>query len=34
MLQAYTDADITGDIDSKKFLSGCLLTFARGVVSW
>ena len=34
VLQVYTDADIVGDVDSRKSLSGYLLTFAGGLVSW
>ena len=34
MLHVYTDADMTGDIDSRKSQSGYLLTFAGGTVSW
>ena len=34
MLQVYTDVDISGDVNSKKYLSGYLLTFAGGAVSW
>ena len=30
----YTDADMIGDVDSKKSLSGYLLTIAGGAVSW
>ena len=31
MLVGYTD--MVGDVDSKKSISGFLMTFARGVVS-
>ena len=34
MLDGYTEADITGDTDSKKSTSGFLMTFGKGVVSW
>ena len=34
VLQVYTNADITGDIDSKKSVSGYLLTFTWGAISW
>ena len=34
MLQVYTDADMIGDVNSKKSVWGYLLTFARGAVSW
>ena len=30
----YTDANMSGHIDSSKPTSGYLMTFARGVVSW
>ena len=30
----YTDTDMAGDVDSRKSLSGYLLIFAGGVVSW
>ena len=33
MIQVYTDVDMARDIDSRKSLSGYLLTFARGAVS-
>ena len=34
MLVGYIDADMDGDVDSRKSTSGYLTTFARGVVSW
>ena len=34
MLDGYTDADMSGDIDSSKSTSGYMMTFAGGVVSW
>ena len=34
MLTGYTDADLAGDIDSRKSTSGYLITFAGGAVSW
>ena len=34
MLIAYADSDIADDIDSRKFTSGFLVTFAGGAVSW
>ena len=34
VLQVYMDADIAKDIDSRKSLSGYLLTFAGRAVSW
>ncbi|GAA0160348.1 hypothetical protein LIER_39023 [Lithospermum erythrorhizon] len=33
-LQAYTDADMAGDIDSKRSTSGYVFVFAGGAVSW
>ncbi|PKI76596.1 hypothetical protein CRG98_002905 [Punica granatum] len=33
-LVGYTDADMVGDIDSRKFTSGYLMTFAGGAISW
>ncbi|PKI56508.1 hypothetical protein CRG98_023146 [Punica granatum] len=30
----YTDANMTGDIDSRKSTSGYLMTFAGGAISW
>ena len=33
IIQVYTDVDMARDIDSRKSLSGYLITFARGVVS-
>ena len=34
VLDGYTDAYMAGNIDTKKFTSGFLMTFARGAVSW
>jgi hypothetical protein len=34
VLDGYTDADMAGDIDSRKSTSGYLITFAGGAVSW
>jgi len=34
VLNAYTDVDTAGDIDSRKSTSGYLTTFAGVVVSW
>ena len=34
MLDGYTDSDMASDVDSKKSISGFLMTFARGEVSW
>lgn len=33
VLEGYTDADMTGDVDSRKSTSGYLTTFAGGAVS-
>ncbi|VVA10754.1 PREDICTED: Retrovirus-related Pol poly from [Prunus dulcis] len=33
-LIGYTDADMAGDLDSRKSTSGYLITFSRGAVSW
>jgi hypothetical protein len=34
LLQSYVDAYYAGDEDSKKSISGYLMTYAGGVVSW
>ena len=34
MLVAYTDADMAGDVDNRKSISGYLITYAGGAVSW
>lgn len=34
MLVAYTDADLAGDVDTRKSTSGYLITFAGGAVAW
>ena len=34
MLDGYTDADMSGDIDSSKSTSSYMMTFAGGAVSW
>lgn len=34
MLDGFTDADMAGDVDSRKSTSGYLMTFAGGVVAW
>ena len=34
MLVGYTDADMAGDVDSRKSTSGYLITFAGGAVAW
>ena len=33
MLDGYTDSDMAGDVDSRKSISGFIMTFAGGVVS-
>ncbi|KAI4299912.1 hypothetical protein L6164_033332 [Bauhinia variegata] len=34
VLDGYTDADMAGDVDSRKSTSGYMMTFAGGAVSW
>lgn len=34
VLNGFTDADMAGDVDSRKSTSGYLITFAGGAVSW
>lgn len=34
ILDGYTDSDMAGDIDSRKSISGFLMTFAGGAISW
>lgn len=34
LLDGYTDADMAGDIDSRKSTSGFLMRLARGAISW
>ena len=34
VLVGYTDADLAGDVDTRKSTSGYLITFAGGAVSW
>ena len=34
VLTSYTDADMAGDVDTRKSTSGYLITFAGGAVSW
>ena len=34
VLVGYTDADMAGDVDSRKSTLGYLITFAGGAVSW
>lgn len=34
MLDGYTDSDMAGDVDSRKSVSGFMMTFAGGAVSW
>ena len=33
MLDGYTDSDMVDDVDSRKFISGFLMTFVKGDVS-
>ena len=34
MLDGYTNANMSGDIDSSNSTSGYLMTFAGGAASW
>ena len=34
MLEGFTDADMVGDVDTRKSATGYLYTFAGAVVSW
>ncbi len=34
MLVGYTDADMAGDVDTRRSTSGYLITFAGGAVAW
>ena len=34
MLDGYTYSDMVGDVDSRKSISGFLMTFKGGAVSW
>ena len=34
ILVGYSDADMAGDIDSRRSTSGYLVTFAGGAVAW
>ena len=34
MLVGCTDVDMAGDVDSRKFTSGYLITFSGGTMSW
>ena len=34
ILVGYVDADMAGDVDSRKSTSGYLITFVGGAVSW
>ena len=34
MLYGYTDSDMVGDVDSRKSISGFVMTFVGGAVSW
>ena len=34
MIDGYQDLDMAGDVNSRKSISGFLMTFAGGAVSW
>ncbi|WJZ84404.1 hypothetical protein VitviT2T_004010 [Vitis vinifera] len=34
VLVSYTDLDMAGDVNNKRSISGYLMTFSEGVVSW
>ena len=34
MLNSYTNVDMADDVDSRKFTSGYMMTFAGGTMSW
>ncbi|KAL5824888.1 hypothetical protein ACOSQ3_020951 [Xanthoceras sorbifolium] len=34
ILERYTDSDMAGDVDTRKSISGYLIAFAEGAVSW
>jgi len=34
VLNGYTDANMAGDVDSRKSTSGYMMTFVGGAVSW
>jgi hypothetical protein len=34
VLDGFTDADMAGDVDSRKSTSGYLITYSGGAVSW
>ena len=34
LLEGHIDADMLGDVDSRKLTLGYLVTFAKGAVSW
>ena len=34
ILEGFTDADMAGDVDSRKSTSGYVFTFSRGAISW
>jgi len=34
VLNGYTNADMVGDVDSRKSTYGYMMTFVGGVVSW
>ena len=33
-MKGYTDVDMAGDLDNRKFTTGYLFTFSRGAISW
>ena len=33
-LVGYSDSDMVGDIDSRRFTSGYLIKFAGGAITW
>ena len=34
MLNGYTDSDMAGDVDSRKSISGFMMTFTGGAIPW
>ena len=34
MLNGYTDSDMASNVDSRKSISGFLMTFVGGAISW
>ena len=34
ILKGYTDVDMTGDLDNRKYTTGYLFTFSGGAISW